>query len=49
MDVGFNSSGSKLITASMDSYARIYNVTSCACTGILVGHEGEVSKALFSS
>ena len=36
------------MTASADSYARVYNVMSSACVGILVGHEGEISKVGFS-
>jgi dynein assembly factor with WDR repeat domains 1 len=27
---------------------RVYNVSTFACTGVLEGHEGEVSKAVFN-
>jgi dynein assembly factor with WDR repeat domains 1 len=44
LDVSFNSTGSKLVTASADSTARVYNSNTGACASILVGHEGEISK-----
>lgn len=48
LDVAFNSTGTKLATASADGNARIYNVFTGACTAILIGHEGEISKVTFN-
>ena len=42
--MNFNSTGTKLVTASADCTARVYNVMTGTCTGILLGHEGEISK-----
>merc|ERR1712039_409335 len=36
------------VTASADCTARVYNVMTGACMAILIGHEGEISKAQFS-
>jgi dynein assembly factor with WDR repeat domains 1 len=38
LDINFNATGTQLVTASMDSTARIYNVNTSACTGVLEGH-----------
>ena len=46
LDVAFNATGSKLVTASADGTARVYNTMTGACQSILVGHEGEISKVL---
>lgn len=32
----------------MDKTIRVYDVSSFQCTGVLEGHEGEVSKAVFN-
>ena len=48
LDVSFNSTGTKLVTASADGVARVYNVMTSACTAILLGHEGEISKVGFN-
>jgi len=39
LDVSFNSTGSRLVTASADGTARVYNTMTGACVSILVGHE----------
>ena len=41
----FNTTGNRLVTASADCTARVYNVMTGACISILIGHEGEISKA----
>jgi dynein assembly factor with WDR repeat domains 1 len=48
LDVAFNTTGSKLVTASADGNARVYNTMTGACHGILAGHEGEISKVTSS-
>jgi len=48
LDICFNSTGTRLATASADSTARVYNVHTSACIGILTGHEGEISKVQFN-
>merc|ERR1711865_221613 len=48
MGVCFNSTGNRLVTASADCTARVYNVMTGACISILIGHEGEISKVQFS-
>merc|ERR1719272_2200190 len=40
--------GNRLVTASADCTARVYNVMTGACIAILIGHEGEISKVQFS-
>lgn len=37
LDITFNSTGTKLVTASADGTARVYNVMNGACTAILTG------------
>ena len=37
LDLTFNSTGTKLVTASADGTARVYNVMNGACTAILTG------------
>jgi dynein assembly factor with WDR repeat domains 1 len=37
LDISFNATGTRLVTASADSTARIYNVHTGACIGILTG------------
>jgi WD40 repeat protein len=46
LDVSFNTTGTKLVTASADGNARVYNTMTGACHAILAGHEGEISKVL---
>lgn len=48
LDVAFNSTGTRLVTASADSTARVYNVNNGVCLAVLSGHEGEISKALYN-
>ena len=48
LDVNFDSTGNKLVSASADRSARVFDVVHGSCTAILQGHHGEVSKALFS-
>lgn len=48
LDVGFNSTGSKLVTASADGTSRVFNTMNGACQAILAGHEGEISKVIQS-
>lgn len=48
MDISFNSTGTRLVTASADGTARLYNVNTGECIGILEGHEGEISKVEFN-
>jgi len=48
LDVSFNTTGNRLVTASADCTARVYNVMTGACIAILIGHEGEISKVQFS-
>jgi len=48
LDVAFNATGTRLVTASADGTARVYNVNTAACIGILTGHEGEISKVSFN-
>ena len=37
LDVNFNSMGNKLVTASADSTARVYNAVNGNCIGVLDG------------
>merc|ERR1719337_135050 len=48
LDVCYNSSGSKLVTASADGTSRVYNTMTGACQAILIGHEGEISKVCYN-
>lgn len=48
LDVGFNATGSRLVTASADGTSRVFNSMTGACQAILIGHEGEISKVLQS-
>ncbi len=48
LDVGFNTTGSKLVTASADGNSRVYNTMTGACQAVLAGHEGEISKVAFN-
>lgn len=48
LDIAFNSTGTRLVTASADSTARVYNVHNGACMSLLTGHEGEISKVSFN-
>ncbi len=44
LDVKYNTTGTKIATASADGTARVYNTMTGACHTILTGHEGEISK-----
>lgn len=44
LDVCFNATGSKLVTASADQTARVFNSINGACQALLLGHEEEISK-----
>lgn len=44
LDVSFNATGSRLVTASADGTSRVFNTMNGACQAILIGHEGEISK-----
>lgn len=48
LDVSFNATGSKLVTASADGTSRVFNTMTGACQAILIGHEGEISKVCLS-
>ena len=48
LDVSFDSSGSKFVSASADGTARVYNSMTGVCTHTLIGHEGEISKVSFN-
>ena len=55
LDINFNSMGTKLVTASADRTARVYNITTGNCISVLhgffnfiKGHDSEVSKAVFN-
>lgn len=48
LDVNFNATGTKIVTASADRTARVYNVTTGNCISVLNGHDGEISKAVFN-
>ena len=48
LDVAFNVTGSKLVTASADGNSRIYSTMTGACQTVLAGHEGEISKVAFT-
>lgn len=37
LDLNFNTTGTKLVTASMDSTARVYNINTSSCVGVLEG------------
>lgn len=46
--MNFDNSGSKLVTASGDGTSRVYDMNTFMCSAILIGHNSEVSKALFN-
>jgi dynein assembly factor with WDR repeat domains 1 len=48
LDVTFNTTGTRIVTASADGQARVYNTMTGACLAILTGHEGEISKVTFN-
>lgn len=48
LDVCYNSTGSRLATASADGTSRVFNTMTGACQSILIGHEGEISKVTFN-
>ena len=46
LDVTFDYTGQYLLTASADSTARCYNVTTHQLISKMEGHEGEISKVI---
>ena len=44
LDVTYDACGSKILTASADGTARVFNAQTGTCQSILVGHDGEISK-----
>ena len=48
LDVNYNSDRTRLVTASHDGTARVYNARTHKLISILSGHKGEVSKARFN-
>ena len=38
LDISFNTTGTRLVTASADNTARVYNVHTGTCTAILTGN-----------
>ncbi len=41
--VSFNASGSKIVSASADSTARVYDISTSKMIALLQGHKGECS------
>ena len=39
LDISFNTTGTKIVTASADNTARVYNVHTGTCTAILTGKQ----------
>jgi dynein assembly factor with WDR repeat domains 1 len=48
LDVSFDSSGLKFVSASADGTARVYDSQTGVCAHTLIGHEGEISKVSFN-
>lgn len=48
LDICFNSTGTRLATASADGTGRVYNVSTATCIAELLGHTGEISKVSFN-
>lgn len=55
LDLSFNSTGTKLASASADGTAKIYNVSEAECimtlegnASIYLGHEKDISKVVFN-
>lgn len=44
LDVSFNATGSKIVTASADWTSRVFNTITGACQAVFHGHRGEISK-----
>jgi len=40
--------GTKIVTASADRTARVYNVSTGNCSSVLHGHNAEISRAIFN-
>lgn len=45
--VSFNTEGDKILTASFDNTAKIWDIRSGDCVRTFVGHNGELSNAQF--
>ena len=48
LDVAFDTTGSKIVSASADGTARVYNTMTGACMHVLAGHDDEISKVAFN-
>jgi WD40 repeat protein len=48
MDLDFNLKGDKLVIASADSSAYVYNVDTSSCIHTLKGHDREVTRVKFN-
>jgi hypothetical protein len=48
LDVCFDATGKRFVSASADATARIYNTMTGQCLHTLSGHEGEISKVSFN-
>ena len=48
-DAAFNSRGDRIVTASYDNTARVWDVQSGAQVASLIGHQGPVERVSFSS
>lgn len=48
LDFNFNAIGTQLVTSSVDTTCRVFDVATFECLKVLEGHESEVSKALFN-
>lgn len=46
--MAFDATGNKIVSASTDGTARLYNTMTGACLHVLSGHEGEISKVAFN-
>jgi len=44
LDIAFDCTGQRLLTASADGTARCYNATTHSLLSKMEGHEGEISK-----
>jgi len=47
LDIAFDYTGQRLLTASADGTARCYNSTTHSLLSKMEGHEGEISKVRF--
>ena len=47
LDVAFDYTGQRLLTASADGTARCYNSTTHSLLSKMEGHQGEISKVIW--